>query len=236
MRRLILSILVLSAVVLSGCSAVAGAPQRTLAVTGNGTARVTPDVVTVTLGIQTRHDDVEQAVAQNNAVAARIMEAARSSGVSDADMRTAYFSVYTQPRYDEFGSPTGEVSYFVDNSLEVRLRDVTKLSDLLQNAVNAGANSIYGVNFSVADTQAAQDEARVGAISDAQARADELAGLAGVTLGPIQSISTGAYSFPQPYYQGYGMGGGGGEAAAAPPTVPGTLEVAAQVTIVYEVR
>ncbi len=233
MRKAILTILLLASLVLSGCSALTGAPERTLTVTGNGTATVSPDVASVTLGIQTRHDLVAQAVTQNNAVAVRIMDAARGVGVTDADMRTAYFSVYSQPKYDEFGSPTGEVSYFVDNSLEVRLRDVTKLSDLLQTAVNAGANSIYGINFSVADTKAAEDQARDEAIGDARGRADELAALAGVSLGKIVSVTTGAYGYPaQPYYPAYGVGGGGD----APPTQAGSLEVSVQVTVVYEVQ
>lgn len=233
MRKPILTILLLASLVLSGCSALTGVPARTLTVTGNGTATVAPDVATVTLGIQTRHDLVAQAVAQNNTVATRIMNAARGVGVSNADMRTAYFSVYSQPKYDEFGSPTGEVSYFVDNSLEVRLRDVSKLSDLLQAAVNAGANSIYGINFSVADTKAAEDEARGEAIGDARTRADELAAAAGVSLGEIVSVTTGTFGYPpQPYYPAFGMGGGGD----GPPTQPGTLEVSAQVTVVYEVK
>ncbi|OGT25285.1 MAG: hypothetical protein A2Z17_02170 [Gammaproteobacteria bacterium RBG_16_66_13] len=234
MRRPILWILPLTALLLFGCSALPGTTERTLTVTGDGTAKVTPDVVSVTLGIQTRHDAVAEAVAQNNVVAGRIMEAARGVGISNADMRTIYFSVYSQPKYDEFGSPTGEVSYFVDNSLEVRLRDVTKLSDLLQSAVNAGANSIYGVNFTVADTRAAENEARGEAITDAEARAQELAASAGVTLGGIQSITTNAFStFPPGYYPAYGLGGGGGE---GPPIQPGSLEVSAQVTVVYELK
>ena len=121
----------------------------------------------------------------------------------------------------------------VDNSLEVRLRDVSKLSDLLQAAVNAGANSIYGVNFMVADTRAAEDEARGEALGDARERADELAAASGLTLGGIQSVSTGAFvSPPMPYYPGYGMGGGGDGV----PTQPGTMEVSVQVTVVYQVR
>jgi uncharacterized protein YggE len=233
MRRRILALSFLTALTLAGCSALGLAPQRTLTVTGSGSTRISPDIVSVTLGIQTRHDDVGQAVAQNNTTASRIMDAARTIGVADADMRTIYFSVSSQPKYDEFGSPTGQVSYFVDNSLQVTLRDITKLSDLLQAGIDAGANSVYGVTFSVADTNAAEDEARQKAIADAQARATELAGVSGVTLGTIQSVSTTAYS-PYPaatYAYGYGMGGGGG-----PPTEPGSLEITAQVTLIYSVK
>ena len=194
MRTRTFALSLFAALTLAGCSALGLTPDRTLTVTGSGSTKITPDVVSVTLGIQTRHDDVGQAVTQNNTVASRIMDAARTVGVDNADMRTIYFSVSSQPKYDEFGSPTGEVSFFVDNSLQVTLRDVAKLSDLLQSAIDAGANSVYGVSFSVADTSAAEDEARQKAIADAQARATELAGVSGVTLGSIQTLTTSAYS------------------------------------------
>jgi len=236
MRSRILVPVLLAALILSGCSLLQS-EDRTLTVTGSGSTRISPDVVSVTLGIQTRNDDVAQAVTQNNVLAGRIMEAARTIGVENADMRTVYFSVSSQPKYDEFGSPTGDVSFFVDNSLQVTLRDVTKLPDLLQGSINAGANSIYGVNFSVANTKPAEDEARLKALADAQARAGELAGAAAVTLGTIQTVTTNAYSgFAQSYYPGYGLGGGGGDGAQAVPTQPGSLEVTVQVTVVYNVK
>jgi hypothetical protein len=194
---------------------------------------VAPDVVTVNLGVQTRNADVQRAVAENNRIASAIMDAARQVGVADADMQTAYFSVYPQSEYDQFGVLTDEVTYFVDNNLSVRLRDVSRLSELLQNAVDAGATNIYGVSFAIADTSAAEAEARAEAMADAQARATQIAGDAGLTLGEPITISTGI-TLPQPYFYGaaaYGMGGGGG-----PPVSTGTNTVTVNVTVSYAVR
>jgi hypothetical protein len=232
MRTRVLSVLLLSAVLLTGCVGQAKS-DRSITVPGDGSVQVAPDVVTVNLGVQTRNADVQRAVAENNRIASAIMEAARQVGVADADMQTAYFSVYPQSEYDQFGVLTDEVTYFVDNNLSVRLRDVSRLSELLQNAVNAGATNIYGVSFAIADTSAAEAEARAEAMADAQARATQIAGDAGLTLGEPISISTGV-TYPEPYYYGaaaYGMGGGGG-----PPVSTGTNTVTVNVSVSYAVQ
>jgi len=230
-----LSILLLSGAFLAGC-AVLNPAERSITVPGHGEVLVAPDVVSVTLGIQTRDADVAAAVRENNQVAAAIIEAARQMGVADSDMQTTYFSVYPQTGYNQFGVITDEVTYYVDNNLTVKLRDVDQLSKLLQNSVNAGATNIYGVTFSIAETAAAEDEARTEAMGDALSRAAQIAVDAGVILGDPITISTGVtLPAPQPYYAalGYGMGGGGGE---GPPVSVGTNKVAVDVTVSYSIR
>ena len=232
MRTRLLSGILLTAVLLAGCVAQPGT-GRSITVPGDGSVQVAPDVVAVNLGIQTRHADVQRAVAENNRIASAIMQAARQTGVADADMQTAYFAVYPQSEYDQFGVLTDQVTYFVDNNLSVRLRDVAKLSELLQNAVDAGATNIYGVTFTIANTSAAEVEARAEAMADAQARAALIAVNAGLTLGEPISISTGV-TLPEPYYFGagaYGIGGGGG-----PPVSTGMNTVTVNVTVSYAVR
>jgi len=232
MRTRVLSAFLLTAVLLAGCVGQTNT-DRSITVPGEGSVQVAPDVVTVNLGVQTRNADVQQAVAENNRIATAIMDAARQVGVADADMQTAYFTVYPQSNYDQFGTLTDQVTYLVDNNLSVRLRDVGRLSELLQNAVDAGATNIYGVTFSIADTSAAENEARTEAMADAQARAALIAVDAGLTLGEPITISTGV-TLPQPIYYGapaYGMGGGGG-----PPVSTGTNTVTVNVTVSYAVR
>jgi hypothetical protein len=233
MRTRGFSAFLLTAVLLAGC---VGQPntERSITVPGEGSVQVAPDTVTVNLGVQTNNADVQQAVAENNRIAAAIMEAARQVGVADADMQTAYFTVYPQSNYDQFGALTDQVTYLVDNNLSVRLRDVGRLSELLQNAVDAGATNIYGVTFSIADTTAAEVEARTEAMTDAQARAALIAVDAGLKLGEPITISTGV-TLPQPVYYAaapaMGMGGGGG-----PPVSTGTNTVTVNVTVSYAVR
>lgn len=231
MRTRILVAFLLSAGLLASCAP--KGTERSITTPGEGSVQVAPDVVTVNLGVQTRNADVQQAVAENNRVATAIMEAVRSVGVADSDIQTAYFTVYPQSDFNAFGALTDQVTYLVDNNLSVRLRDVTRLSELLQEAVDAGATNIYGVTFAITDTSAAEDEARKEAMADALARAAQIAVDGGLTLGEPISISTGVL-LPQPVYYGvaaYGMWGGGG-----PPVSTGTNTVTVNVTVTYAVR
>ena len=234
MRTYGIPVLLLAAVWLAGC-AVLNPTERSISVPGRGEVLVAPDVVSVTLGVQTRNANVAAAVEENNRLAAAIMEAARQAGVADSDMQTTYFNVYAQTQYDQFGVLAEQGTYWVDNNLTVRLRDVDRLSELLQAAVDAGATNIYGVTFSVAETTAAEVEARAEAMADAQTRAEQIAGDAGLTLGEPITISTGVtLPVPQIFYGAgaYGIGGGG----EGPPISSGTNTVAVDVTVSYTLR
>jgi uncharacterized protein YggE len=120
------------------------------------------------------------------------------------------------------------------NQLQVTVHDTDALGELLDAAVQAGANSIYGVTFYVEDQTSAASEARVEAVEDAHTRAEELAAAAGMSLGPIVFLSEGTPSYPGPVY---GMGRGGGEMAAqGAPVQPGSTIVAVDVSVTYELR
>jgi uncharacterized protein YggE len=238
MKRIyLLSILLITAVAMSACSAAAPAadfPGRTLSVSGSGKVTTTPDKVTISIGVQTQGDDVARAVAENNRLASAVQDAVVAAGVSPADVQSSYFSVWNSPIYDPSGSPTGEVTYYVDNTLTATMRDPSKLGAMLQAALNAGANNIQGISFGVSETKAFEDEARQKAMQDAVARAQMMATAAGIRLGKLTSIST-SVSYPQqiPYYAySQGMGGGGG---GEPSISSGSAEIQASVNLVYEI-
>ncbi len=228
--------LFLAALLLAGCSALStSANERTLTVTGEATVHATPDIVTIDLGVQTQDTDVVKAVSDNNAAAQAITAAAKNAEVADADIQTTNFSVYPQsPRVDQTGAPIGGPTYFVSNSFRITLRQADKLGGLLQAAVNAGANQINSIAFSIADPSGPQDQARLNAMGDAQARAQQLAKDAGATLGAPIMISTTAYSPSPGPVPASAVGIGGGS-----PNVPvsiGSLDIQAQVTVTYALR
>ena len=224
--------LLAAGLLLAGCSAVGAppTPPDSLSVTGTGIVVVPPDIVTMTLGVQTRGEEIGSAVAQNNLLAGRVMQALSEAGVAPEDMQTTYFNVYTQPKYDEFGNPTGEQIYSVDNTLTAVLRDPENLGATLEAALAAGANSVQSVVYGVDDLTPALDEARQLAISDAQRQAEQMATAAGVTLGALYTISD-TYGGPVPYYEA--MVGGKGGAPAGVPTAPGSLTYQVQVGLSY---
>ena len=221
------------ALALAACSTLGlGRGERTIAVNGSGSVVIPPDTVVVTLGVQTRGTEVGEAVAANNETAERVMQAVTDLGVAPEDVQTTYFSIWTQPRYDEFGMPTEEVTYVVDNSVTVTLHDVAMVGRLLNDTLAAGANSVQNLSYTVADPAAALGPARTEALADAQRQAEQLASESGVTLGPIQTVtesSGGGSPVPQPYM-------GEVPAASDVPTAPGTLEYTVQLAVTYGIR
>jgi uncharacterized protein len=111
------------------------------------------------------------------------------------------------------------------------VRDVNQLGDVLDKAVAAGANNIYGVNFSVEDTSKLEADARAKAVANAKSRAESLAQLNGVQLGEVLSVSEviGGSAYPMDYGV-KGLGGGG------TPVQPGELEMSLSIQITYAVK
>jgi hypothetical protein len=226
-----------AALLLAACTGAAGTSQarlpRSIVVTGTGTAHLAPDIVIITLGVQTQGPDIAEAVSENNLRAERVRQAIRDAGVADEDVQTAYYSVWTQQRYDEFGNVTGELSYMVDNTIVIQLRELGRLGELLEAALSRGANSVQGVSYSVEDPSDALDVARVEALEDARAQAAQMAADAGVLLGDVIAIGEpGAYPGPIVEAPAFGKGGGG----AGVPTSPGVLEYDIQVSVTYAIQ
>ena len=230
----IISLILLAGLTLTACASQSGpADQSGLSVSATGSVYLVPDVVEIDLGVQTQSSVVGSAVANNNRLAGAVMAAVTGQGVAIGDIQTTYFSVSPQQKFDDSGSPTGEVTYWVDNTIHIKLRQPDKLGDVLQSAIAAGANSVQGVSYSVSNPSQAQAEARQKAIDAAQARAHLLASAAGATLG--EPININAYvGLPGPRTSGAALAEQG--PIGSVPISPGSLEVQAQVTITYALK
>jgi uncharacterized protein len=230
------------AVLVSACSGVAAAqtpqpsqaisPARTISVTGSGKSYIVPDMATISVGVRTENKDAAKAVDENNTQTQEVIAALTGLGVAEKDIQTTNFSIYPQQQYDDKGQLTGTI-YVVENTVQVTVRDLKKLGDLLGAAVNAGANSIYGIQFDVENKEEALSEARQNAVDNAAVQAQDLAQAAGVKLGEIQSLST-VSGYPSPIFSG--MGGAAEAAAPQVPIAPGQLTVSVDVAVVYSIQ
>ncbi|MBX3004969.1 MAG: SIMPL domain-containing protein [Anaerolineales bacterium] len=210
-------------------------PSNGLTVSGRGDIRLVPNIATVTIGVRTTGTNVSEVVAANATQVASVMDALASLGIAAEDMQTANFNVYANQSYDPVtGLPSEISSYSVENTVTVIARDLAKLGQLLDQAVSAGANSIWGVTFDVDDKSDAQNQARDLAVQNAIEQAKALATAAGVQLGDIVAIN---YA-PTGYYYGpmYAMGGGGAAADASTSIVPGQITVGADVSITFAIK
>lgn len=209
------------------------ADQAVITVTGTGQVFVIPDVANISVGVRTKGDTVSEAIALNNDQAQAIKNTLMAEGVAENDIQTSNFNVYQQSDYDFQGNPTS-IYYSVENTVYVIVRQIENLGNILDAVGRSGANNIYGVNFDVEDKSEAQTNARALAVQSAQAQALELANAAGVEMGELISISSGATT-TSPNYYGYGVGGGGAMAESVPIS-SGQLPVNAQVTLTFAIK
>lgn len=210
-----------------------GSTGRVITVVGTGQASGAPDVATVNIGIDTQSASVQQAVSDNRTRMNALLEALKGQGVADNDIQTSNYSVFTEQQPSPSGTTptTPTLTYRVSNQVNVTVRDVSKLGDVLDTVVGAGANNIYGVSFSVADASTLQGDARAKAMADAKARAQSLATLAGVNLGDVVSVSEVVNGATPMYRTEAAASGSGGT-----PIQPGTLDISMSVQVSYEIR
>ncbi len=238
-RYFILSILILATLVLSACSASVQVGQsqqpRTINVNGNAQVVLAPDIAYISIGVHSEAKSAKEAVATNNAQTQAVIDAIKSQGVDPKDIQTTNFSVYQQEKF----SPTNEdlgPYFYVDNTVYVTVRDVTKIGSILDAAIAAGANNIYGITFDVQNKDAATAAGRDQAMADAQAQAEQLAKAAGVTLGDVQSISY--YSNPPTpvYYDNKAAAPAGVGGGASVPISTGQLTMTVSVNVTYGIK
>ncbi len=208
-------------------------PPRNITVSGSGKVFLNPDIATISIGVHTEDESAARAVNGNNAQAQKVTEVLLEMGVEEDDIQTSNFNIYLEQRFDEEGDQAGTI-YIVDNTVLVTMRDLNILGEIMGTVVEAGANSIFGIQFDVADKTQALSEARRAAVEDAQKKADELALAAGVTLGEVQSINEFG-GVPVPVFEGKG----GGDFGATSDQVPislGQLSLTVEVSVTYNIR
>lgn len=204
-------------------------PVRQITVVGNGDANGTPDTAIVQLGVRTEGAAAREALNSNNTQVEALIAKLKELGVADRDLQTSNLSV--NPRYDEQGRTV--IGYEVTNMLTVTIRNVAQTGALLDQVVDAGANQIWGLSFTIDNPAALQTTARDGAIADARARAEAMAKTAGGTVGAILNISeTIGSQSPVPMYARSDMAQG----ASAVPVQPGEQTISAQVQVTFELR
>ena len=237
-KSLFVIALVMLALLVSACGPSTinqAAPLRTLSVAGSGQAYLSPDIAYIYIGVHTEKLTAAESVAENTAQTETVITAIKDFGIDAKDIRTTNFSIWPMDKYDPVsGTPTGEKTYAVDNTVYVTIRELDKLGDLLDTVVQAGANTVNSVQFDVADKDEALKTARADAVKDAQEKAKELAEASGLSLGEIQSIGF-VDSNPYPVFDGKGGGGGAAEAASVP-IQPGQLTFTVSVNISYEIK
>lgn len=168
-----------------------------LSVSATAESRRVPDVATISTGVVTQAADANAAMRANAVQMDKVMAAIRAAGIAERDVQTSGINLNPQYRYAENQPPT-ITGYQANNTVNVKVRDLSRLGKVLDAFVASGANQVNGPSFEVDKPEEAYDEARVAALRKAQAQAKTYADALGLKVRRIVTISEGGASFPRP--------------------------------------
>ena len=160
-------------------------------------AKAAPDAATLSTGVVSQASNAAAALAANAHAMTAVFDTLHRAGIADKNIQTSGISL--SPQYGgKQGQPQHIVGYQVSNTVSVFIDKLDKVGSVIDALVAAGSNQIDGPNFIIADPKPLLAKARAEAVKDAIAKAQTYAAAAGVTLGPILSISEGGSTAPQP--------------------------------------
>jgi uncharacterized protein YggE len=193
--------LVVAATLLAPPALAQTVPPPAISVTGEASVSVAPDQAQIDGGVTSDARTAREASDANSAAMGKVLLALKGAGIEEKDYQTSRLSLQPQFATPKAAERTpGIVSFRASNRVTVRIRDVTKVANVIDVLVGAGANDIGGINFTVTQASKHLDEAREKAIADARRKAEIYAKAAGVTLGePISISEEGA---PVPVFRG----------------------------------
>ena len=196
------------------------ASTDSVTVSGEGVVLAVPDRAEISAGVETRAATAKAALQANATAMERVLQALRAGGGSDVTTQTVSLST----SFDDQGTPNG----FVASNIASATVAFDKAGSLIDAAVGAGANTVYGPSPSRSDADLLYRQALTKAVADAQQRATVLAKAAGRELGRVTAISESGAA-PVPVFAK-------AAADASTPVVSGPQETTASVSVSYELR
>ena len=204
--------------------------EHTISVSGTGKVTLSPDIADLRLGVSATGKTVKAVRQQAAASMTAVVAALKKLGIADKDIQTSWVSL--QPTYDyNVGTfPPKVTGYQFSNAVSVTIRDLDKVGDAIDDTLAAGATTLDGITFRVADEAAAEAQARTAAMADAKAKAQALAAAAGVSITGVASISETVAPTPYPIYYGAAQAAG---KDTSTPVQPGSTDITITVGVVY---
>lgn len=210
------------------------APARTLTVTAEGKTTATPDLAEIDFSVVTQGKNPAELSDNNNSKMNAVLQFVESQGIATSDIKTTSYNLAPVYQWDKNTQRNYITGYTLTQTVETKVRDLSKVASVLGGLAPLGVNQIGNVNFTFANDETVLAAARKDAFAKAIEKAKSMAADAGVSLGPVVSVAENHYiPGPQPVYAAaataVGLGGG-----VSPSIQPGTQEITDTVTIVYE--
>ncbi|WP_426348170.1 SIMPL domain-containing protein [Alloiococcus sp. CFN-8] len=194
-------------------------------VIGSGRINAAPDTAMITLGVVTEGKELEGLQEENAEISTRVIKAILSSGVPRDNIKTSSYTI--EPQYDYQDGKQIFKGYRISNILSIEVTRLSEVGEIIDRAVNAGANIVQGVNFIIKNSEAYYNEALRAALRNAQSKA--------LTLSQDMSIKIDRIPvsiIEKPSERVYGEVNLF-KASAVTPIMPGTLEITAEITATF---
>ena len=213
-------------------------PARTVTITAEGKSVVAPDLATLSFSVVSQGKDPVKLQEDNNTKINNALDFVKAQGIEAKDIKTSNYDLSPNYRWDEKTRASLIDGYTLNQSIVIKVRDLSKVGILLGGLPSKGINQIGGVNFSIDDPDKFLNEAREEAFTKARAKAEAMAKYNGVRIRKVVNFSEYGGGYPGPiYYAKEASLGMGGDVALPPtPTIePGSQEVTVNVNVVYEI-
>jgi uncharacterized protein len=211
-------------------------------VTGEHTVKAVPDVAFIDFTVFGESKELEEAKTKSDTLLRAVKTVLKELSIEDADVRTTGLRVQPSFQYHENGRRT-LTSYEAAYDVHVQVHQLDLMGSLIQKLVNAGVDRIHHVGYALEHDESITRDALMKAMADARAKAALLAQAGGRVLGNPTNIQE------QPVYQaspimaapmlmksaGAEMGYAADASAGQQPPM-GTLDVKAQVIVIYELK
>lgn len=221
--------------------------KNTITVSGTGEVYAKPDLCLVSFSVKNEAKTVAEAMTENTAKMNAIIALMKAQGIEKKDLKTTNFNIY--PRYEyrkeEVGAetwppqPEGKrvlVGYEITQSLQVKIRNLEKIGEIIQGATDAGANQVRNLQFTIDNQDELKKQAREEAIQEAKDKAKELAGQLDIELVRITNFSESGIIPRLPYYDFALQEAAGPGETPAPQIETGENKIEVAVSITYEIN
>lgn len=206
----------------------------TITVQGNGSSSATPDQATITIGIVTSASTANIAEQQNADIATNIQNKLIDLGIDQDKISTTRYTFY--PTYDNEKYKTNEiVAYNVNNTVSATITDLTKIGNIIDASIQAGANTINSIDFTIKNDKLIKQNALQSAVKDAKSKAEVIAKALDKHIVNVLTVNENGTSIESHNFSRLSLKAASADSISTPIT-PGTTNVNANVEIVFEIQ
>lgn len=242
-RKSILPVLISAGLLLAGCAGQSGpaaadvsqdqgsgGEPRTVQVSASGSVQAEPDTALVRLGVETLDPRAQAAIDANRRRMESVQSALADQGIADADIQTVQFSVDVEQVRPDTPDAEATTRFRVTHILQVQTDQVSTVGELVQATLDAGANRVQSIQFSIADPTSLESQARSQALAAARDKATELASGLDAEVGAVRQIVESGAGTPRPVMAA------AAESPAAMPIASGSLTISVTVDVTFDLN